>query len=244
MPTIKSLILAAALCVPMLNLITPQKAQALPNAIFGREELYTLNSASIAKIRNSGFSTVVLFVVDVAANGDLNYNGNHPVVSNGQFTDVSGWGARVAALKTSPSSVVRIEVCTGGAGARSWINIKNLIASQGTGPSSILYRNFQALKNALGLDAISNDDEMAFDGPSAAAFNRMITSLGMKNTLCPYNNWDYWQYLCQNSQIDRVYLQCYDGGQLMTPAPGKTSSACPWIRAAGSMTARRRFAPK
>jgi hypothetical protein len=212
MPTIKSLILAAALGVPMLNLITPQKAQALPNAIFGRDTLYDLPASDISNIRNSGFSTVVLFVVDVHANGDLNYDSHADIVRNGAYIGDPGWPSRLAQLKQAPSSVVRIEMCTGGAGAQSWVNIKNLIAQQGTGSSSILYRNFQVLKNTLGIDAICNDDEVAFDGPSAAAFNRMITSLGMKNTLCPYNNVGYWQYLVQNSSIDRVYLQCYDGG--------------------------------
>ena len=40
----------------------------------------------------------------------------------------------------------------------------------------------------------------------------MITSLGLKNTLCPYDNHSYWQSVFANSAIDAVYLQCYDGG--------------------------------
>jgi Concanavalin A-like lectin/glucanases superfamily len=182
------------------------------SVIFGREELFTLNSGNISALKNSGFTTVILFVVDVAANGDLNYNGDHLIITNGTYIGDSGWPSRLAALRTAPTSIMRIEVCTGGAGAQSWNNIKNLIASQGTGPGSILYRNFQTLKNTLGIDAICNDDEAAFDASSAAVFNNMITALGMKNTLCPYNNVSYWQSVFNNSTVDAIYLQCYDGG--------------------------------
>jgi hypothetical protein len=146
------------------------------SVIFGREELFTLNSGNISALKNSGFTTVILFVVDVAANGDLNYNGDHLIITNGTYIGDSGWPSRLAALRTAPTSIMRIEVCTGGAGAQSWNNIKNLIASQGTGPGSILYRNFQTLKNTLGIDAICNDDEAAFDASSAAVFNNMITA--------------------------------------------------------------------
>lgn len=195
----------------------PAKA-APPIAVFGREDFYTLDAGQASKLKNSGFNTAILFVVDVATNGDLNYNGNHLIVTNGVYMGDPNWGARLAALKVPPTSITRIEVCTGGAGAQSWANIRNLIATNGTGPTSILYKNFLALKNALGIDAINNDDEVAYHASSAATFNQMITTLGMKNTLCPYNNVSYWQSVFNNSAIDAVYLQCYDGGAGNNPA--------------------------
>jgi hypothetical protein len=202
----------------LLALFAAPSAVVASSMIFGREELFTLNSGNISALKNSGFTTVILFVVDVETNGDLNYNGDHLIITNGVYMGDSGWPSRLAALKTPPSSVTRIEVCTGGAGAQSWVNIKNLIASQGTGSGSILYKNFQVLKNTLGIDAICNDDEVAYDATSAATFNRMITALGMKNTLCPYNNASYWQGVFGNSSIDAIYLQCYDGGAGNDPA--------------------------
>lgn len=199
--------------------LAPSPAKAAPPiAVFGREDFYTLNASQTSKLKNSGFNTAILFVVDVGANGDLNYNGNHLIVTNGVYMGDANWGARLAALKVPPTSITRIEVCTGGAGAQSWVNIKNLIATNGTGPTSILYKNFLALKNALGIDAINNDDEIAYHAASAATFNQMITTLGMKNTLCPYNNVSYWQGVFSNSVIDAVYLQCYDGGGGNNPA--------------------------
>ncbi len=188
------------------------------SAIFGREELFTLNSGNISAIKSSGFTTVILFVVDVETNGDLNFNGDHLIITNGVYMGDSAWPTRLAALKTAPSLITRIEVCTGGSGAQSWANIKSLIAAQGTSSTSILYRNFQILKSTLGIDAICNDDEVAYDATSAATFNKMITTLGMKNTLCPYNNVSYWQSVFNNSTIDAIYLQCYDGGAGNDPA--------------------------
>ncbi|HEU5126186.1 MAG TPA: LamG-like jellyroll fold domain-containing protein [Verrucomicrobiae bacterium] len=191
---------------------------APPVAVFGREDFFTLNASQTSKLKNSGFNTAILFVVDVEANGDLNYNGDHLIVQNGVYIGDPAWPTRLAALKVPPTSINRLEVCTGGAGARSWVNIKNLIATNGTGPTSILYKNFLALKNAIHMDAICNDDEVAYDAPSAATFNQMITGMGMKNTLCPYNNVSYWQSVFNNSEIDAVYLQCYDGGAFNNPA--------------------------
>lgn len=200
-------------------LLAPSVAKAAPPvAVFGRESFFTLNASDTSKLKNSGFNTAILFVVDVETNGDLNYNGDHLVVTNGVYMGDANWGARLAALKVQPTSINRIEVCTGGAGAQSWAHIKSLIATNGTGPTSILYRNFLALKNALGIDAICNDDEVAYDAASAATFNQMITTLGMKNTLCPYNNVGYWQSVFNNSAIDAIYLQCYDGGAGNNPA--------------------------
>jgi len=160
------------------------------------------------------YTTVILFVVDVESNGDLNYNGNHLLVQNGRYVGDPGWGARLAALKTAPTTIHRIEVCTGGSGASSFVHIQDLIAAQGTGPSSILYRNFQVLKNALGIDAIDYDDEVDYDAGSAVAFGNLVASLGMKVTLCPYNNESYWQSVQSQlgGKVDAVYLQCYDGG--------------------------------
>ncbi len=207
-------LLVGLLCV----LAATTATAAPPVAVFGRDNFYTLSASDTTKLKNSGFNTAILFVVDVAANGDLNYNGNYLIVTNGVYIGDAAWPARLAALKVAPTSITRIEVCTGGAGAQSWNNIKTLIAAQGTNTDSVLYKNFLTLKNTLGIDAICNDDEVAYDSASAAKFNRMITSLGMKNTLCPYNTVSYWQSVFNNSTIDAVYLQCYDGGAGNNPA--------------------------
>ena len=207
-----------AFCALMALAAAPPKASAATSMIYGRERLYTLNAADTAVLKTS-YNTIVLFVVDVESNGDLNYNGNHLLVQNGKYVGDPHWGARLAALKTAPTTIHRIEACTGGSGALSFVHIQDLIAAQGTGPNSILYRNFQALKNALGIDAIDYDDEVDFDAGSAVAFGNLVASLGMKVTLAPYDNEYYWQSVQSQlgSKVDAVYLQCYDGGAYNDP---------------------------
>lgn len=202
-----------AFCALLALAAAPPKASAATSAIYGRERLYTLDDADTAMLKTK-YTTVILFVVDVESNGDLNYNGNHLLVQNGRYVGDPGWGARLAALKTAPTTIHRIEVCTGGSGARSFFHIQDLIAAQGIGPSSILYKNFQVLKNALGVDAIDYDDELDYDAGSSVAFGNLVASLGMKVTLAPYNNEGYWQSVKSQlgTEVDAVYLQCYDGG--------------------------------
>ena len=140
---------------------------APPIAVFGRESFFSLDSSDTSKLKNSGFNTAVLFVVDVETNGDLNFNGDHLVVTNGVYMGDPAWGTRLAApSRQSPTSITRLEVCTGGR-AQSWANIKKFGRHQmAPARSSILYRNFLALKNAINMDAICNDDEVAFDAGS------------------------------------------------------------------------------
>lgn len=212
-----------ALCTLIALAAAPPQASAATSAIYGRERLYTLDDADTAMLKTR-YTTVILFVVDVESNGDLNYNGNHLLVQNGRYVGDPGWGARLAALKTAPTTIHRIEVCTGGSGAPSFTHIKDLIAAQGTGPGSILYRNFQVLKNALGVDAIDYDDELEYDAGSAVAFGNLVASLGMKVTLAPYNNEYYWQSVQSQlaGKVDAVYLQCYDGGAYNDPGDWNT----------------------
>ena len=59
-----------------------------------------------------------------------------------------------------------------------WQDITNLIKTQGTGPTSILYKDFQALKTAIpSLDAIDFDDENSFDSATTISFGVMLGQL-------------------------------------------------------------------
>jgi hypothetical protein len=163
--------------------------------------------------RNSGFTTLFLFTLHVSTNGTIDYNGT-VVVSNGVYVGDSTWGTKLAACKTAPSSVNRIEATIGCWGATDFDNIKSLIAAQGTNSSSILYQNFLALKNAIGIDAIQYDDEATYDVSSAVAFGNIIAALGMKVTFCPYTAQSFWVNARSQlgGKVDAIYLQCYDGG--------------------------------
>lgn len=100
-------------------------------------------------------------------------------------------------------------------------HVKDLMANPGPGPSTPLYRNFVALKAAWGLDAVNNDDESLYDVASTVKFAQMLGQIGYKYTLAPYTNSAFWVSLIRqanagladpNLLVDRVYLQCYDGG--------------------------------
>ncbi len=200
------------------SLILPMAvpAYALGNAakaLYVGNEYYAPTQAWQDTARTSGFTTLCLFTMHVQANGNLDYNGT-ALVTNGVYVGDSTWGSKLAACKASPSTVNRIELTIGGYGDPSFTNIKDLIASQGTSSGSILYRSFQALKNATGIDAIQYDDEGTYDSDSAVSFGNMISSLGMKVTLCPYTNQSFWVNVKSGlgSKVDAIYLQCYDGG--------------------------------
>jgi len=220
-PALLAALLALAFAVPA-------SAQATPrSAVFGGGPFYADGQAVMNTLRASGFTTVILWSIHVHPNGDLYYN-DILLVQNGRYVGDAGWPARLRTLKQAPTSVNRIEVSVGSWGVPDWENIAALISSGGTGSSSILYRNFQALKTATGADAINNDDESFYQVSPTAAFARMAAGLGYsKFTFAPYTNQSFWASLKSNlgSLVDRAYLQGYAGGAGNNPAT--------WNRALG-----------
>jgi hypothetical protein len=210
---------------------SPSRVSAATAMIFcnGNDNTYNMGSASglttsqINGFRASGFTTMALFTMSVLTNGDFYYAGQ-TICTNGVYDGPSNWGSLLAQCKVAPSSVNRIEMCLGGAGDTSWTNIKNLIAANGTNATTVLYQNLSALKTALGIDAIDSDDESAFDSVSAIKFGKMCSSVGLKMTLCPYNNSGYWSAVQSGlgTNCDAIYLQCYDGGLGNDPATWNT----------------------
>lgn len=206
-------LLLAVLCV------APSSARA-DSAIYGGGPFYTGGQAVMDEMRASGFTTVILFGLHPHENGDLHYN-NDLIISNGVYVGDPNWPARVRSLKEqAPTSVKRIEFSIGGWGVGDFNNIKNLIAAQGTGPDSILYKNFALLKQLTNADAIDFDDESTYDLNSSTQFGNMLWGLGYSITLAPYTNQSYWVSLKNNlgSKVDGIHLQVYDGGAGNNPA--------------------------
>ena len=176
---------------------------------------------TITKLRNSGFTYLILFNVNVEADGTLTTDGE-TICKNGEYVFAQTqpyYQEDIRNLKTEPTSITRIEICIGGWGNASYGNIKNLINSQGTGSTSILYKNFKALKEAVPeIDAVNNDQEQDYDVESAAKFHIMMYNLGYKTTFAPYTYYSYWKSLndkiraSKPKAVDRVMVQCYDGG--------------------------------
>src|SRR5579859_3836568 len=176
-------------------------------------DYFQFNNPSMAFDKASGFTTLITFGIHVNTDGTLMIGGS-ACASNGVYVGPSNWGSLVTTLKTPPTTVNRYEVLIGGWQDTSYNDIESLVNAQGTGPGSILYKNFQALKNAVpGIDAINDDDELTYDLASSTRFANMLGGLGFKFTLVPYTQQSFWVQLKNNiTNCDYVYLQCYEGG--------------------------------
>jgi hypothetical protein len=195
---------------------------AATKGLYVGNEFYPPDAATETLAKQSGFNTLFLFTLNVLSNGDVQYNGTL-IATNGTYVGNSTWGSRLAAVKND-GRVNRIELCIGSWGSTAFNSIRDLVSSQGTGSSSILYRNFLAIKNATGIDAIQYDDELTYDASSAVAFGNMLAGLGVKVTLCPYTNPSFWQSVKSQlgNKVDAIYLQCYDGGAGNNPGTWNT----------------------
>jgi hypothetical protein len=158
----------------------------------------------------------------------LNFNGEFPLTSNGVYIGDqthSDFAANMALLKQG--TVRRITFSIGSSNFGDWQDITNLVNSQGTGSSSILYKDFQALKAAIpALDAIDFDDENSFNSPTTISFGVMLGQLGYHVAPDAFDNSSYWTNVVSqiNSQlpgtVDGVHLQAYAGGSGNNPCVG------------------------
>ena len=178
---------------------------------------------TIEKLRNSGFTYIILFNINVEPDGTLTTDGE-TVCKDGKYVfgnTQPNYVSDIKKLKQAPTTISRIEICIGGWGNESFSRIKELINSHGVGSSTILYKNFKALKNAIPeIDAVNNDDEHCYDVATAVKFHKMMYELGYKTTVAPYMNRSFWENLVSQlgDRCDRVLIQCYDGGAGNNPS--------------------------
>ncbi len=197
------------------------------SAIYAGGPIYNNRNSSINELRNSGFTTVIVWTIHIESNGDLGFNGEFPLVQNGVYVgdqSYPNFPSDIALLKTAPTSINRIEFGLAAAGSGTFAAVQNFYNSEGFGPGTTLYKNFDALKAAIpGIDAFNNDDETTYHAPSAVAFTKMLAGLGFKNAIVPYRNSSFWRTLVNEvnaaypGNIDRNYLQCYAGGSRNNP---------------------------
>ena len=207
------------------------------SAIYACGHIRRNRTEAIDNLRNSGFSTAILFNVTVEEDGslvtDYNWSTQKPDEAGGiickdgvyTFADYQPhYVDDIRKLLEPPTSIDRIEICIGGWGNGSYGKIKNLIEQQGTGEESILYRNFKALKEVLPeIVAVNNDQEQDYDVATAIAFHKMMYELGYKTTIAPYTQRTFWQQLVAGLNADEqicdlVYLQTYGGGASNVPS--------------------------
>lgn len=194
--------------------------------IYVGSDFYAPDESTQNAARVSGFTRLFLSFFHVDERGDITYNGT-PIVRNGLYVGDPTWSEKLARIRKQPSGINRIELAIGGGprlgmGAEdsSFANIKNLISSQGTGPASVLYRDFVALKAATGGEAVQIADENTYDASSVAALGKMIAGLGLKVTFCTYTNKDFWVNAKSqlDTNVDAIYLVCFGAGASNDPA--------------------------
>jgi hypothetical protein len=210
-------------------------AQTGYTGIFGGGPFYKNAAPNITEIENSGFTEAIVWSVEVNSVGDLNFNGEFPLTSNGAYIGnqtYPDFPGDMAQLKQG--TVKRVTFSVGSSNVGDWQDITALINAQGTGPSSILYKDFQALKAAIpALDAIDFDDENSYNSPTTIAFGVMLGQLGYHVIPDPYTNSGYWTNVAAqiNSQlpgtVDGVHLQTYAGGQGNNPCEGWNFGSVP-----------------
>jgi hypothetical protein len=210
-------------------------AQTGLTGIFGGGPFYKNAAKNITEIENSGFTEAIVWSVEVNNVGDLNFNGEFPLTSNGVYVGAqthSDFASNMAQLKQG--TVKRVTFSVGSSNVGDWQDITALVKAQGTGPTSILYKDFQALKAAIpALDAIDFDDENSFDSPTTIAFGVMLGQLGYHVAPDPFDNSSYWTNVVSqiNSQlpgtVDGVHLQAYAGGQGNSPCSGWNFGSVP-----------------
>ena len=203
-------------------------AQTGYTGIFGGGPFYKNASANITEIENSGFNEAIVWSVEVSSSGDLNFNGEFPLTSGGVYVGdqyYPNFASDMATLKLG--TVKRVTFSIGSSNYGDWEDIKALVDAQGTGPTSILYQDFQALKTAIpALDAIDFDDENSFDSASTISFGVMLGGLGYHVMPDAFDDSSYWTNVVSsiNSQApgtaDGVHLQAYAGGAGNNPCSG------------------------
>jgi hypothetical protein len=188
-------------------------------SIFLFKDVLKSNTASI---KTSGFNTLIIFGIGILDNGDIMYYSNTPgskdtvVASNGSYVGGAALADKVRSFKIgNETEVNRIEISTNAQ------HVRDLMRNPGPGSTTRLYRNFEALKTAWTLDAVNNDDESIYDTASTVALAQMLGKIGYKYTIAPYTNSGFWVAVKTQLNnglkepdllLDRVYLQCYDGG--------------------------------
>jgi hypothetical protein len=214
----------------------PASAQTGYTGIFGGGPFYKGNvGPNITEIENSGFTEAIVWSVEVSSTGDLNFNGEFPLTSGGVYvgnTYYPNFPADMAQLKEG--TVKRVTFSIGSSNYGDWEDITNLVNSQGTGPSSILYQDFAALKAAIpALDAIDFDDENSFNSPTTISFGVMLGNLGYHVMPDAFDQASYWTNVVSqiNDQLpgtaDGVHLQAYAGGAGNNPCVGWNFGAVP-----------------
>lgn len=207
----------------LLELLGDAAAQSIRSIFLFKDVLESNTTA----LKTSGFNTLIIFGVGILENGDIMYYSNTEgtsdvlIASEGEYVGGDELAEKVRSFKEGDTGVNRLEV------SMNAQHVEELMEAPGPGEDTPLYRNFAVLKDAWDLDAVNNDDESIYDVASTVDFARMLGEVGYKYTGAPYSFTVFWETIIGALNegleegewlMDRVYLQCYDGGWNNDPA--------------------------
>ena len=207
----------------MLGLLVECTAAQSIRSIFLFKDVLKSNTTAI---KTSSFNTLIMFGVGILGNGDIMYYSNTPgstdvlIASGGEYVGGDELAEKVRSFKEGDTGVDRLEV------SMNAQHVSDLMADPGPVVDRPLFRNFAALKEAWSLDAVNNDDESIYDVASTVTFAKMLGEVGYKYTIAPYTYADFWAAVIAGANeglseeerlLDRIYLQCYDGGRYNDP---------------------------
>lgn len=218
----------------VLGMFTISAARAVSAADTAVSAIYSggpsyLVSSTLDDLKSSGFNTLIQWSLHIDTNGNLKMN-DETLCTSGAYTGQAAWSTQWLSYKSGTSSIKRLEISVGAGGTTDFASIKALCSSGVPDSNSNLYKNMLALKNATGADAINLDTEDTYDSVSTINFCKMCINIGYSYiTLCPYTNTTYWKAVKDGLEsfkpgvVDRIYLQCYDGGAGNNPGTWKTN---------------------
>jgi signal transduction histidine kinase len=219
----KSIRAGRLLCTVMLLAALWGSMQAEAAAVKGLyvgSDFYPPSEKTQTGARTAGFTRLFLSYLNVDERGDITFN-DALLVRDGVYVGDPSWKAKLASLKQQPTSVDRVELVirSGAKAGEPSASIRNLVATNGTGPSSILYRDMIALKEATGADAIQFADDGLLDEVSTVALAKLVSALGLKATFQATGNPDFWARVTGQlgNSTDSVYLVCYGEGRNSSP---------------------------
>lgn len=227
--------IAAGLAVLLCSATPSAQLQAKGySGVYGGGPIYKNRDFTISELSRSGFSEIIVWAIHIDAAGNLNLNGEFPLTAGGAYVGNSAYPnfpSDMAGLKKNEVKRITLSII-GQSRSGDFGAIKSLIAREGTGPNSTLYKDFSALKAAVpSVDAIDFDDETTYDLKSSERFALMLGKIGYHVTIAPYTKAKYWRDLIVQTNrarpgtIDAVHLQVYDGGAHNQPCGGNMPAA-------------------
>ncbi|CAI4212046.1 unnamed protein product [Parascedosporium putredinis] len=143
-------------------------------------------------LKTSGFNTLIMFGVGILDNGDIKYYSNTPgsedvvIASGGEYVGGDALAEKVRSFKEGETGVDRLEI------SMNSQHVQDLMTSP-----------------------------VPLSSTCHGGLWKDVGEMGYKYTIAPYTNGNFWVSVTSQLNsglqeadflVDRVYLQCYDGG--------------------------------